>query len=325
MPTYTEKGDVQSQPKVNPKLKLSDFTSEIEGKDLGELRQIWQDIAASECRMNLMSALKGKSLGFREIENFSLGLKYSFKSDKLRDQHDKPVEGVVKAAMQVKMIDEKQHHRELIKLRKIKRKKLSEKYHPHSHIHRKIIRYLRQEAGETKRAHKEKYESKVKHLEKVYRDRGEEELQIPPSMTHINHLSIFSQEKFCGIPKDELDVPRIGEVQLSEDEVSILKKSPKFAIPQKLLEDSLKEEMEKAYSLVRIELREEEAPEYQVIKKVNNNKSLGKERAEKELPKEGKATSKSSKEGALAVVKKQKKISLKKKRKPEQGRCLTLY
>ena len=259
MPTYTEKGDVQSQPKVNPKLKLSDFTSEIEGKDLGELRQIWQDIAASECRMNLMSALKGKSLGFREIENFSLGLKYSFKSDKLRDQHDKPVEGVVKAAMQVKMIDEKQHHRELIKLRKIKRKK---------------------------------------HLEKVYRDRGEEELQIPPSMTHINHLSIFSQEKFCGIPKDELDVPRIGEVQLSEDEVSILKKSPKFAIPQKLLEDSLKEEMEKAYSLVRIELREEEAPEYQVIKKVNNNKSLGKERAEKELPKEGKATSKSSKEGA---------------------------
>ena len=58
-------------------------------------------------------------------------------------------------------------------------------------------------------------------------------------------------------------------------DVSLLRKSPKFAIPQRLLEDSLKEEMEKAYSLVRIELREEEAPDHQVIKEKNNINNLG--------------------------------------------------
>ena len=38
----------------------SDITSKIEGRDLGEMVQIWEDTAASEMRLNLMSTLKGK-------------------------------------------------------------------------------------------------------------------------------------------------------------------------------------------------------------------------------------------------------------------------
>ena len=63
----------------------SDITSKVEGKDLGEMRQIWQDTAASEMRLNLMSALKDKNLGFNEIEGFSLGLSYGFKSEKMKE------------------------------------------------------------------------------------------------------------------------------------------------------------------------------------------------------------------------------------------------
>ena len=59
---YTEKGDSNVNHKSKTNLKFSDFTSEIEGQDLGELRQIWKDIAASESRMNLMTALKGKKI-----------------------------------------------------------------------------------------------------------------------------------------------------------------------------------------------------------------------------------------------------------------------
>ena len=68
---------------LNNKLS-SDITSKIEGKDLGEMRQLWQDTAASEMRLNLMSELKNKNLGFNEIESFGLGLRYSFKSDKMK-------------------------------------------------------------------------------------------------------------------------------------------------------------------------------------------------------------------------------------------------
>ena len=38
----------------------------------------------------------------------------------------------------------------------------------------------------------------------------------------------------------------------------MLKKNPKFSIPARLEEDTLSKEMEKAYSLIRMELREEE-------------------------------------------------------------------
>ena len=71
-------------------------------------------------------------------------------------------------------------------------------------------------------------------------------LAAPPSMREMSSLSVFHQEKFENIKTCEVQVPVIGEVYLSADEESILKRSPKFAMPQTLQEDSLREEMEKA-------------------------------------------------------------------------------
>ena len=129
--TYTDYG-AKSNPRsfFQKDIKFSDLTSIIEGKDLSEMRKIWQEAAISELRLNLMSALKNKNLGFREIENFSLGLMYNFKSNKLIDQNEKPIKGVVQEGMKVKMIDEKHHHRELNKLKNKERKRLGEKNHP---------------------------------------------------------------------------------------------------------------------------------------------------------------------------------------------------
>ena len=50
-------------PKSQNKLKYSDITSLVEGQDLGEMRKLWQDITASEVRVQQMSVLKGKKLG----------------------------------------------------------------------------------------------------------------------------------------------------------------------------------------------------------------------------------------------------------------------
>ena len=54
-------------PKTN---QHSILTSSSEGPDLGELKQLWRDIACSEARLNLMSELKKKNIGFNEIEMF---------------------------------------------------------------------------------------------------------------------------------------------------------------------------------------------------------------------------------------------------------------
>ena len=55
-------------------------TSIIEGKELGELKKLWKDIAGSEERLKLMSELKNRKIGFNEIEMFNLGLEYDLKS-----------------------------------------------------------------------------------------------------------------------------------------------------------------------------------------------------------------------------------------------------
>ena len=103
-------------PKSQNKLEFSDLTRKIRGKDLSELLKIWKDIASSEVRLKLMTELRNKNLGFSEVENFRLGLKYNLKSEKLRDQHSKPIQKVIKSAMSLKIRDETHHLNELRKL-----------------------------------------------------------------------------------------------------------------------------------------------------------------------------------------------------------------
>ena len=97
-------------------------TSENEGPDLGELKKLWRDIASSETRLNLMSELRKKNLGFNEIEKFSLGLQFNLKSEKMKESGNKPTQKIIAAAMEMKLRDETQHCRELKRKReKMKR------------------------------------------------------------------------------------------------------------------------------------------------------------------------------------------------------------
>ena len=208
--------------------------------------KVWKDTAASEARINSLESLSKKKIGLREIEQFSLGLRYNFKSEKLQRGHERPVEGVVQAAMQVKVRDERENKRELDRKKEDLRKKLTRIYHPQNKNYKKIMQYLKQEAWIERKKLTEKNREKVRHLETQYR-RGEEEgREIPAGMESLSILSIFSEEKFDAIKTNEVKVPVIGNIETTEDERSILAKHPKFAIPERLLEHTLKEEQEKA-------------------------------------------------------------------------------
>ena len=174
----------------------SDITSKLEGRDLGEMRKLWRDTATSEGRLTMMSGMKGKNLGFNEVENFNLGLKYNFKSEKMKDLKDKPTEKVIEAVMATKMRDEIHHYYELRRDREMKKKRLGEKYHPKTKTYKKIIKYLREEAAEAKRTQGEKNRKKMEHIERKHRDTEEEEMKAPQSMEDFSHLSVFSDKKF---------------------------------------------------------------------------------------------------------------------------------
>ena len=66
-------------PKSPNKLKHSDITSLVDGKDLGDMIELWKDTAESDARLFMLAELKKKNLGFNEVEQFVL--RYSFKSE----------------------------------------------------------------------------------------------------------------------------------------------------------------------------------------------------------------------------------------------------
>ena len=159
-------------PKSQNKTLFSDLTPKIGGKDLNELLKLWKDIAKSEIRLKLMEELRKKELGFNEIENFRLGLKYSLKSEKLREENSKPIQRVIKSAMNLKMRDETQHLNEMKKQREQKRKLLSRKYHPNTVTHRKVIKFLRGEAAKIRKEQGDKNWRKLKHLSMKHKEKN---------------------------------------------------------------------------------------------------------------------------------------------------------
>ena len=169
--------------------------------------------------------------------------------------------------MNLKIRDEAQHHREMNRRRDKLRRWLKNR-HEHKHYkYKMLIKELRTEAERTRKEMAEKYRKKLKHLEEKYQEKETEE-RIPTDMEQLKELRIFRQEKFEEIETEEIEVPIIGEVELTENEKKVLKRTPKFAIPERLLEHTLKEDMEKAYSKIRMELRDEEVEEEELNKEI---------------------------------------------------------
>ena len=240
--------------------KHSFQTSLEEGPDLGELRKLWREGACSEERLKLITELRNRKIGFNEIEMFSLGLEYNLKSTKMKDSN-KPTQKVTATVMEMKMRDEAQHLREIRKRKQKMRKWLEREMQPKTHQYKRMIKELRQEAETARQESRDKYKKKLEHLEKKYGQTEEERSDPPPGMEHLSHLSVFRNSKYEDIMISETEVKTIGEVTISEEETRILRRTPKFAIPERLMEDSIREEMEKAYAKMRMELRDEETGE----------------------------------------------------------------
>ena len=238
-------------------LQFSNITSYIDGADLGDLLDTWKDMAVSEARLKRITVLKNKNLGFNEIQQFELGLRYNLRSDRMQEKSEKPLLKVIQAAMEVKRRDEIHRNKELTIQREEKKKWLARIHHPKTKPYKKVIQYLRQESEKEKEIHNRKYWAKIHHLEERYR-KEKEEKKIPPGMENLSHLAVFDEEAYMKIERNRIQVPIIGEIELTEEEKSIIRKNPKFAIPERLLEDTLRQDMKKAYSLMRMELRDGE-------------------------------------------------------------------
>ena len=106
-------------------LPSSVTSAETEGQDLSAMPDIWEELARTEMRLQLMSELLKIKVGFADIEEFNLGLKGNLKnsnSEKINDMQDKML---VKVAMNIKMCDEQVTKTKLIRARNKARSELS--------------------------------------------------------------------------------------------------------------------------------------------------------------------------------------------------------
>ena len=198
----------------SPKTKLtySDITSIVDGQVLGDMIQVWKDTAVSDSRLNMIAELKHKNIGFNEIEQFGLGLKYAFKSEKLQETSNKPIKKVIQAAMQVKMKDEIHNNKELKKLKTKMKRRVAEQHHPQTKQYKKLMTYLKQEAEKTRQIQKRKYNQKIRHLETRYREENNKDTAVPPGMEKYDNLRVFSKDRYGEIEKDEVKIHTIGEL-----------------------------------------------------------------------------------------------------------------
>ena len=201
----------------------------MEGKDRSARTKTWQDLARSELHIWLLGELQRYDVGFGDVEEFCLGLKYNLKSKGLQNNDDVMIE-VVRIAMGVKMGDEKKYQRELIRERNIHRKELQKKLGHNSKPYRKEIKELRESAREIREELKRKYEKKVDHLRSKYRqEKADKDDEIPIELGEYYSLSIFDRNKFDDIIVSEYEIECLGDLELHDNEKKVMKLHTKFA------------------------------------------------------------------------------------------------
>ena len=250
--------------------------------------KVWQDAAHSEQLAELLSDLRRIGIGVNEVEQFNLGLKMNFKSDRMKNGCEAEERKVVKVAMDLKIRDENFRRQELQREKNKLRRELAMKLGNNSRPFRRVMKYLNGEANKTKNVNMEKYREKIKHLRRKYKVEEEEKLdEVPTELENFSTLSVFNGEKFENIKCDEITITIVGDINVDEDEKAAMRLPPKFSMMQKLEKNGLAYEQEAAYAKLRMELRKERENEESNMSEHCHRKTIGRGGGDPEM---GKAT-----------------------------------
>ena len=272
-----------SNKSTNPK-QSSDSLHEDGGLDVRIAKQVWCKLAESEARLHLMMELMDLKIGFPDVEEFCLELESRYKAtatENLREKGESSLEWkVVKACMDLKVIDERKLNASLVSARYNMRKTIKETLMKNSRRARNLVKKLRQEAARSKVTLMKKHEGKLKHLRRKYRTSEEAGIdKIPDSIKDLNleNLSIFDKEKFDAKPIVEYETEVIGELELTNNERLILKLPPNFAIEENLPTEGMAMDEELAYAKARITLKKEQDEKLE-----DDDEGIGEEPTEEE-------------------------------------------
>ena len=222
----------------------------MEGTDRRVMNKTWSLVAATEERIQLMKRLIKLDLGVAEVEELGINIHSKFKSKNFKNRVEAGEmlsKEALKGVMLLKLRDEKKHLEELQKTQKDMRRKIEDQLKKNSRPARGILKEFREASAATRRECRKKYDEKIEHLKRKYRERNKDE-KLPEDMEDLSELRVFNEDRYDEIEKEKYDIKIIGDVELNEKELQILKLHPKFAILPKLVEGGLDIEEELANS-----------------------------------------------------------------------------
>ena len=215
------------------------------------LRDDWRRLIASEERLNFFKIMVGLNLSVREIEHLGDDLNNKFRSEIMRGGKSERM--VLKSIMELKLKDERRFMHEIKERRERARKELKEMLGSKNSFN-KVISKINSEAKRWRKLERSKYQSKVEHLKRIRKEEEIRKLQeCPQEIIDYKDIIVFNKSEFDKMKKENVEISRIGNVELDRDEIAILKLPPKFAIRRKVKETEMQTELQMGMAKVRFQ------------------------------------------------------------------------
>ena len=224
------------------------------GNLLGIVRPYWYKVIESEQRYAWLKTMISKDLIVRDLNAYakSIGEKLRSEEVKFREEERK----ILLDVMTLKLKDEKKHLGEVKREKERVRRKIIDNIGK-TRQYDTLMKKLRKETMKRKTKLRFKYKKKVVHLENVRRLELEEKRlnrSIPKEIEMFKDCTVFNEVKLAQLAESKINGLTIGDVALDDDEISILKLNPKFAVMSRLIDEDIECEIELAVTKLRYEL-----------------------------------------------------------------------
>ena len=162
--------------------------------------------------------------------------------------------------MDRKVVDADEVKRETDGKKTRMRRKIDSIYGKNTKKTRNVIKNLNKEAFIVRKEIEENHEEKVEHLLRKFREEIKKE--IPENLSRYKELSIYMEEEKTEAKEnnenDDVKKMILGEIEIDENEESVLKLPPDYSIYEKLSDEEFCLELELSNTKYRWAMRDEE-------------------------------------------------------------------
>ena len=206
-------------------------------------------------------------VGVRELEYLGEELRAKYRSDRMKKGGSE--KEVVSLAMKLKLRDDQRHLHELQKERNKRREELRLALDGEKRFSR-VMSKINTEIKKVRQKERIKFERKVSHLKDIKIKEEIKKLEeCPEEIIKYKDVKIFSKTEMDKLSKEKVEITRIGEIELDENETALLSLPPKFAVRRRLCSISMQTDVEMGMSKVRYQIQKEDS-----VREIGENDEL---------------------------------------------------